>query len=169
MKPILLPVRYGKFPKVLYKDLNLICCKHNFAKSKLKNKTLISFCINLLIGILFSFPVFSGQTGVQSVIYTEQEYQILHGELTTFSTNSDNSNATSKLYSEDTQIKIHNPIVNKKNNLSGSNNDKSDFYITDPCYCNLYSYNSKLCCNNLYPTFVNISYLKDLRNTKMLC
>ncbi|MEO8446109.1 MAG: hypothetical protein ABI528_01370 [bacterium] len=135
----------------------------------MKNKTLISFCINLLIGILFSFPVFSQQTGVHSVIYTEQDYQILYNELTSCSTDSDIYKATSLLCIEDTQIKIQNPIVNKKNNFSGSNNDKSDFYIAGQSYCNIYSHNSKLCCNNLYPTFVNISYLKDLRNTKMLC
>lgn len=148
--------------------MNLIFCNHNFAKSKLKNQTLISFCINLLIGILFSFPVFSEQTGVHSVIYTEQDYQILYDELTSCSTDSDIYEITSKLCNEDTQIKISNPLVNKKNNFSGSNTDKSDLYTTGPCYCNFYS-NTKTICNNLYPTFVNISYLKDLRNTKMLC
>ncbi len=128
----------------------------------LKNKFFISLCLNILIGILFSFPSFSA-SNTEAADFSQKCFDnsvICNGR---------------KCISNNTQIffpKIDAPKIILKaftlsKNLSVKNHKLLNFfgkYIFD--ITNLEVLNSK---KNLSLTFVNISYLKFLKTIKMLC
>jgi len=128
----------------------------------LKNKSFISLCVNILIGILFSFPSFSA-SNTKAADYSQKCFEnsvICNGR---------------KCISNNTQIffpKIDAPkIILKKftlsKNLSVKNYKLLNFfgkYIFDITDIEVLNFKT-----NLNLTFVNISYLKFLRTIKMLC
>ena len=109
----------------------------------MKNKTSISFLINILVGILFSFPVFSAQGNAEHYINSHEYYFISASQtesLNIFKKNlttcekDDNSNDLSQRLLKD-QFR--------------------EYFLSDIFFKN--------------PDFVNLSYLKELKTTKMLC
>ena len=111
----------------------------------MKNKTSISFLINILVGILFSFPVFSAQGNAEHYI-NSHEYYFINNHLS--------DALLSKLF--------------KKNLTTCEKDDNSndlsqrllkdqfrEYFLSDIFFKN--------------PDFVNLSYLKELKTTKMLC
>ena len=152
---------------LLNQDLNFIFHKFSFVKSNLKNKTFISFCINLLIGLLFSFPVFSAQSNVVSVNISKSECSVIENECG-FKGSSENISNSDISFPKDKEIKTSQAKLTKKNYIPG-NKDNSKSNSSPPGFRE--QFNIELLNNCLYsnPDHVNLTYLKDLRTTKMLC
>lgn len=133
----------------------------------MKNKTFISFCINLLIGLLFSFPVFSAQGNVNTVNIAKSECNIIENE-SGFKGSSENISNSDISFPKDRILKTSEKELSKKNSIPG-NKDNSITGSSPPGYreqLNIEQLHFSLYFN---PNFVNLSYLKDLRTTKMLC
>ncbi len=133
----------------------------------LKNKTFISFIINILIGILFSFPVFSAQGTAQNCINSNEEYYFSVNQSETFSV------SDCILYPEKQPCKynLSDAFPSKlfKTNLSAGN--KND-HLSDHSLQLFKDFNRRYFLSDFIfknPCYVNLSYLKDLKTTKMLC
>ena len=147
--------------------MNLISHKYNFAKLNLKNKTFISFCINLLIGILFSFPVFSAQSNVNLINLSKCECSIIDNE-SCLNSISDNISNPAIAFPEQTIKKVSGSELSKKNYIPG-NKHNSQLNFSPPGTKEQLIPDLTQNCSNLHTTFVNLTYLKELRTTKMLC
>ena len=141
--------------------------KYKFVKPKLKNKTFISFCINLLVGILFSFPVFSAQGNFAYFNITKNECSVIESDFG-FKNISESTGNSGKTFPVERSFKItKNDHINK--NYTPGNKDNSQKGYSPPGFREQFII--ELTQNNSYqnPVFVNLTYLKDLRTTKMLC
>lgn len=145
--------------------MNFICIKHKFVQTILKNRILISFFINLLVGILFSFPVFSAQSNasvsyqIQSEFFVEEEIILSNDFQIVGNTAID--------YSKDLPVNISRNKIIKRNLISGNKENTKNSSPPNPVYFNILISSSTYI--NLNSTFVNLSFLKELRTTKMLC
>ena len=133
----------------------------------MKNKTFISFLVNLLIGIIFSFPVFSSQNSLEDFINSNQDYDVCESVSGTSSFTDfnfytaihfKNHHLTDALPAK--LFKSNLTTGNKVNHFSDSTpslikNQHRVYSLTDIQYAN--------------SCFVNLSYLKELKTTKMLC
>ena len=133
----------------------------------MKNKTFISFLVNLLIGIIFSFPVFSSQNSLEDFINSNQDYVVCESVSETISFTDfyfytaihfNNHHLTDALPAK--LFKSNLTTGNKVNHFSDSTpslikNQHRVSSLTDIQYAN--------------SCFVNLSYLKELKTTKMLC
>ncbi len=135
----------------------------------MKNRIFISFLINILIGILFSFPVFSMNLNVQANSISKFEKRICENDIIV-------KNVSDNIYSYNTSIifpKVsENNFIKTKRVKKGSspgNRDKTKINSALPEFRKSLSTGILPCISNLNPTFVNLSYLKYLRITKMLC
>ncbi|MBK8549742.1 MAG: hypothetical protein IPL53_01270 [Ignavibacteria bacterium] len=131
----------------------------------MKNKTVISFCINILVGVLFSFPVFSTQSNNNILYPDKSEFNIQDVKDSQQITNVPGS--SSKYYPESTK----NSIYQYKffGNSNSGNKEKTEFKQSNTRFKEFFKLNIFLSLIYLNPIFVNLSYLKDLRTTKMLC
>ena len=132
----------------------------------MKNNSLISFRINVLVGLLFCFPVFSAEASIVISISKKESF-LSCNEIS----NNDNAGSRNK-------FKIDLPIWKKlireqtasenisfNKNLSYHSRDDSSLY----CYYELFSDLTFHFKKILKPVFVNISFLKELKTIKMLC
>ena len=133
----------------------------------MKNKTFISFCVNLLIGLLFSFPVFSAQSSVVTVNIVKSECSIIENE-DGFKGSTGSISNSDVSFPKDRVLKTSNPGLNKKNYVPG-NKDNSKTNLSPPGFREQYIVEQTTGCFYSNPDFVNLTYLKDLRTTKMLC
>lgn len=133
----------------------------------MKNKTVISFLVNLLIGIIFSFPVFSSHISLEDYINSNQEYAVSDNNSGTVSV-SDFNFYTAKHFNihhlsdalPAKLFKTHLTTGNKVNHFSDFTpvllrNQHREYFLSDIYFTNSH--------------FVNLSYLKELKTTKMLC
>lgn len=131
----------------------------------MKNKTIISFCINVLVGMLFTFPVFSADN-LLNTVSSKKEFTISGNKLC-INNISDSRNKSKKEFPENkTDLKNSSP----KNNHAIS----SSIYLfhSSPIVQYFYHIFSDLTLpfkKNLHPDFTDISYLTELKITKMLC
>ena len=141
--------------------------KYKFVKPNLKNKTFISFCINLLIGILFSFPVFSAQGNIVYFNITKNECNVIENDFG-FKNISESTGNSGITFPEDRSNNISKDNLSNKNHTPG-NKDNSQKGYSPPGFREQFTID--LTQNTIYtnPFFVNLTYLKDLRTTKMLC
>lgn len=141
--------------------------KYKFVHTKLKNRIFISFTVNLLIGILFSFPVFSSQLNVQSNVISKYTSNITESE-TCVAEISDNNFNTSVIFPGNKATIFSKTVFIKKNSSPGNKDNtkisSSPFGFREHNALEVLSKS-----NNLNFTFVNLSYLKDLKTTRMLC
>ena len=132
----------------------------------MKNKTFISFCINVLVGILFSYPVFSSQDySCDFTINSEESCEFVNE---TGCINISYVNGSSTKYYPKSEFDISSQYK-FPGNCSSGNKDKTKVEYSPPCFNENLTYKffkSQFCLN---PVFVNLAYLKDLRITKMLC
>ncbi|MDQ3019587.1 MAG: hypothetical protein M3R36_03310 [Bacteroidota bacterium] len=133
----------------------------------MKNKTLISFLINLLVGIIFSFPVFSVQLFAHGDFTSNIEIVVCNDERT-LEIVSDFGHVAAKLFPKEKLNSFPNPKLFKKNNSPG-NTDNTRIISFPPGFREFTSSEISTTIQNLTYTFVNLSYLKDLKITKMLC
>ncbi len=136
-------------------------------KPILKNKTFISFCINLLIGLLFSFPVFSAQSNVSYINITKSECSIIENEYG-FKGSSENISNSDISFPKDRVLKSSETKLSKKNYTPG-NKDNSKTSSSPPGFREQFNIEQTNSCLYSNPDFVNLTFLKDLRTTKMLC
>lgn len=130
----------------------------------MKNKKLISFCIHLLIGIIFSFPVITAESN--AMFDCSSDLMIIE----------QGDNVSCDLFLGDVLLQYHSKaeycISEKKffsnNHTDGNSGSSTPDYLTAQ-FCNFYHCNSIQLVRNLNHTFVDLSYLKDLKTTKMLC
>ena len=133
----------------------------------MKNKTSISFLINILVGILFSFPVFSAQGNAEHYINSHEYYFISASQ--TESLNISDCKIKPVYHFSNNQLSDALLSILFKKNLTtcekdDNSNDLSqrllkdqfrEYFLSDIFFKN--------------PDFVNLSYLKELKTTKMLC
>lgn len=133
----------------------------------MKNKTYISFLINILVGILFSFPVFSAQGSIENCINSNNKEYYSVNQSDTFSESDyyfysanhlSNYNLSDALPSKLFKTKL--TAGKKEKHLS----DFSPLFLKDH---DRHYYLSNIVFN--YSLYVNLSYLKELKTTKMLC
>ena len=136
----------------------------NFVKPKnLKNKNIIHLCINSLIGLLFIFPVFSAQN--IDLNERDSELSCNSQSITCISNINDNSekflpvNKSPEYFHLISFSKKFKYTSKYKFSLNHSPPDFKEFIGTETSSNNFY----------LESTYVNLSYLKDLKITKMLC
>ena len=133
----------------------------------MKNKNFISFLVNILIGIIFSFPVFSSNISLEDYVNSNQGYVVSDN-------NSGNLSVSDFNFYTAKHFNIHHlsdalPAKLFKSNLTTGNkvNHFSDF---TPIH--LKNQFREYLLSDIYFTnshFVNLSYLKELKTTKMLC
>ncbi|MEO8664164.1 MAG: hypothetical protein ABI462_01605 [Ignavibacteria bacterium] len=129
----------------------------------MKNRTFISFCINLLIGILFSFPVFSYQNNVNTSLSDCEILSTGHSyENSVINDGSENLIPQSKI------VKHSHTRIIKRNYFAGDKDNTKENFCS-PCFIELVFENNTSVAQKHYPFFVNLSYLKELRTTRMLC
>ncbi|MCB0728453.1 MAG: hypothetical protein KDD00_13390 [Ignavibacteriae bacterium] len=133
----------------------------------MKNKTFISFLINILIGILFSFPVFSAQGSIENYINSNEEYYVTVNQSESFSV-SESTFLPSRQFNFYHLSDSHSSKYLKTNLTAGNkDNHLSDFSLQLYKDLNRKYFLSDFILKN--PCYVNLSYLKDLKTTKMLC
>ena len=135
----------------------------------MKNRILISFCINILIGILFSFPVFPVHSSYSDLSNSGSgsEFRI-SGDEPEIKSISVLTGNTFNFYPEDNFVKIHR-VKDVKKPFTTGNKGKSG---TSTLQHHLKYYFFNDLSSNLKDrvhSFVNLAYLKDLKTTKMLC
>jgi len=127
----------------------------------MKNKALISFCINILVALLFCFPVFSAE--VLSKI-SAKEVNVSCNEL-----------CINKI--ADSKDKLKKDFPKSFKPLKGSVKYYNPFNNSFPAHASLpvrhfYHLYSDLTFpfkKFLFPDFADLSYLRELKVTKMLC
>lgn len=133
----------------------------------MKNKTFISFCINLLVGILFSFPVFSAQGNIAYFNITKNECNVIESDFG-FKNISESTGNSGKTFPEDRSYRITKYDLNCKNHTPG-NKDNSQKGYSPPGFREQFIIELTQFNSYTNPVHVNLTYLKDLRTTKMLC
>lgn len=133
----------------------------------MKNKTFISFCINLLVGILFSFPVFSAQGNIAYFNITKNECNVIESDFG-FKNISESTGNSGKTFPDDGSFKITKYNLSNKNHTPG-NKDNSQKIFSMPGFREQFIIELAQINSYQNPFFVNLTYLKDLRTTKMLC
>ena len=133
----------------------------------MKNKTFISFCINLLVGILFSFPVFSAQGNIAYFNITKNECNVIESDFG-FKNISESSGNSGRTFPVERSIKITKNDLSNKNYTPG-NKDNSQNGYSPPGFREQFIIELTQNISYSNPVFVNLTYLKDLRTTKMLC
>ena len=129
----------------------------------MKNKALISFCINILVGLLFCFPVFSAEV-ISKIRYSE--VNVSCNELYI------NNIADSKDKLKKKFPKSFNPQKREsvKENFKSFNSSFQNH--SSPTFNHFYHIYSDLTLpfkKYLNPYFIDLSYLTELEVTKMLC
>lgn len=129
----------------------------------MKNKALISFCINILVGLLFSFPVFSAQN--ISNIKLANEISISCNELCINHVAGSNHKLKKEYpkflnLSETESVK---KISHYKNSYPAHSSPQVEYYFNQ-YYDLTSSFNAYI-----NSTYVDLSYLTELEVTKMLC
>ena len=147
--------------------MKLIYYKYKFVKPKLKNKTFISFCINLLVGILFSFPVFSAQGNIAYFNITKNECNVIESDFG-FKNISESTGNSGITFPEDRSNNISKDNLSNKNHTPG-NKDNSQKGYSPPGFREQFIIELTQFNSYTNPVHVNLTYLKDLRTTKMLC
>ena len=141
--------------------------KYKFVKPNLKNKTFISFCINLLVGILFSFPVFSAQGNIVYFNITKNECNVIESDFG-FKNISESTGNSGITFPVERSLKISKNDHSNKN-YTPCNNDNSQKGYSPPGFREQFIIELTQNISYPNPVFVNLTYLKDLRTTKMLC
>lgn len=133
----------------------------------MKNKSFISFFVNLLIGILFSIPCFSVQSIFenQSYILLEYQFQIKEFELNSISNSKEQD---VKFYLKYKLYKFLHVNFDKKV-YDGSNNEETRIFLSSKGFKGKLNSDNYFQLNKEKLTYVNLSYLKELRTIKMLC
>lgn len=148
-------------------DLIFNVHNYNFVKTNLKNNIFTSVIVNVLIGILFSFPVYSEQVNMEKYAYSNTESYNSEIQPESF-TESYNFLYSSRCFNSHLLIdalpsklyKTNLTTGNKKNLLNGYTlhfleKPFRNFILSD--------------LNQINSEHSNLSYLKELKTTKMLC
>lgn len=137
--------------------------KHNF--EVLKSKVQISFWVNLLVGLIFSFPVLAASAGNSGYLLSNDKSA---AAITIMESCQDGLVFVKGLNAEE-PLKLASSKTEKKSSVTGSNNGKSK-------YISVKHDNRKSENLILFPehassnsTFVDLSFLKELRTIRMLC
>jgi len=133
----------------------------------LKNKILISFVVNVLIGILFCFPVFNINK-YNSQAGDDINNTVISSNQTSFADISVIVGTSPQFFSGDNFYRI---IESKiyQNDFDKGNNFNSGLFSSDIqsiIQDQFHIFSSTLIRKN---PLTDVSYLKELRNTKMLC
>lgn len=150
--------------------MNLKYNNYNLHKQNLRNKAFISTIVNLLIGILFSFPIFSEQANAEVNLNLKKDNICV-------SISPDHS---SNLVKGDGFFSSSNFCIPSKKIITSSDNPAQKNYNpgnkdnSKVSFCGSIRKESgftELVSENNCPgfTFVNLSQLKNLRVTKMRC
>jgi len=131
----------------------------------MKNKAIISFCINILVGILFTFPLFSAHN-ISISVSSKKELTISGNEFCINSI-SDSRDRSKKEFPE-SKTTLMNSSVKKNYAIKKSIIPFHSPPITKYFY-HIYSDLTFSYRKNLHPNFTDISYLTELKITKMLC
>jgi len=133
----------------------------------LKNNNFISFVINILIGIIFCFPVFNINN---YVFHSAEEINnaVIASNQTSYADITVLLGTSPQFFSGDKFYKVHENKIYQNDLLSGDEKNSGNTAFG----------NSANIQNNTLSTsytkfqknpFTDLSYLKELRNTKMLC
>jgi len=134
------------------------------SNTKLKNKALISFSVNLLIGIIFSFPVLTASSGVSAYLASPEAFESAVNVIDV----DQNVPVFVKLLNSEEPAKLNTCKTETRNRISGNKNNSK--YVSEGLVRSRFEYPlfiSDFITKHL--SFVNLSYLKELRTTKMLC
>ncbi|MEO8209960.1 MAG: hypothetical protein ABI840_05335 [bacterium] len=133
----------------------------------MKNKIVISFLINLLVGIIFSFPIFSVQLFAQGDCISNIECMVSNDEAGSNILSDFVDNAVKHFPKH--KLNNHPPPKLFKKSSSPGNIDNTKINSSPPGFKEYASPEILSNKQNFTFTFVNLSYLKDLKITKMLC
>lgn len=143
--------------------MNITPESFKFVYTNLRNKPYISFCVHLLIGILFSFPVFSTQGSVDHDPSASTQYTIADDCQAGYISYAEDQTGSAIQFSKSSPKKSfdHQYFPGDKHNTSIDLNYQWHNELSSRIIAADLKYHNS--------GFVNISYLKDLRTTKMLC
>ena len=133
----------------------------------MKNNNFISFVINILIGIIFCFPVFN----INNYEYNsadEINNAAVAANQTSYADISVIVGTSTQFFSGDKFYKVHENKIYQNDLLSGDEKNSGNIAFGNSAniHNNTLSTSFTKFRNN---PFTNLSYLKELRNTKMLC
>ena len=132
----------------------------------MKNNNFISFVINILIGIIFCFPVFN----INNYVYHSPE-EIYNAAIASNQTSYADITViigtSPQFFSGDKFYKVYENKIYQNDLLSG---DENNSFLITSCLANDQNHSHLSSIANFQNNpFTDLSYLKELRNTKMLC
>lgn len=133
----------------------------------MKNNNFISFVINILIGILFCFPVFN----INNYVYhsaDEIDNAAVAANQTSYADITVLLGTSPQFFPGDKFYKVHDNKIYQNDLLSGDVKNSGNITFGNSAKTFNITISTSYIKFRNHP-FTDLSYLKELRNTKMLC